>query len=81
MRRLKFDEELRNVPRDAMIGIDDILVKRLRAAVAGRADNDELRALIGSELERFRAAGNFDAEVGSDEWRVVAIRDRKSHGV
>jgi hypothetical protein len=70
-RRLAFDDELRNDPRYAMIGIDDVLVLRLRNAIAGRADNDELEALVGVELERFREAGNFDCRKGSDEWRMI----------
>ena len=32
----------------------------------------ELEELVGSELKRFRKAGNFDAAKGSDEWRIVA---------
>ena len=71
-RRLVFDDELRNDPRYAAVGIDDLLVGRLRNAIAGRADNDELEELVGSELKRFRKAGNFDAAKGSDEWRIVA---------
>ena len=70
--RLRFDEELRNDPRYAQVGIDDQLVSRLREAIAGRASNEELQDLIGNELERFRAAGNLDAPQGSDEWRVIA---------
>lgn len=71
-RRLAFDDELRNDPRYAAIGIDDILVKRLREAIAGRADDAELEALVGAQIERFRASGNLDAKQGSDEWRVIA---------
>jgi len=36
MQRLAFDDELRNDPRFASIGIDDLLVARLREAIAGR---------------------------------------------
>jgi hypothetical protein len=70
--RLAFDDELRNDPRWPSIGIDDLLVQRLRAAVAGRANDDELADLVGPQIERFRAAGNLDAAPGSDEWRVIA---------
>ena len=72
MRRLAFDDELRNDPRYAQVSIDDMLVKRLRDAIAGRASNEELDDLIGFELDRYRVAGNLTAETGSDEWRVVA---------
>jgi len=71
-RRLAFDDELRNDPRYAAIGIDDILVQRLREAIAGRASDEELAALVGAQIERFRASGNLDAAQGSDEWRVMA---------
>lgn len=70
--RLAFDDELRNDRRYASIGLDDLLVSRLRNAVAGRADNEELSSLVGFRVERFRAAGNLFARVGSDEWRVIA---------
>jgi hypothetical protein len=68
-KRLAFDEELRNDPRYAQVSIDDMLVMRLREAIAGRSGNEELQDLIGSEIERFRAVGNLDAQQGSDEWR------------
>lgn len=70
--RLAFDDELRNDPRYASIELDDLLVSRLRNAVAGRADNAELSSLVGYQVERFRAAGNLSAKVGSDEWRMIA---------
>ncbi|WP_439526379.1 DUF6538 domain-containing protein [Roseovarius mucosus] len=72
MRRLAFDDELRNDPRWPAVGIDDLLVQRLRAAIAGNADNAELADLVGTQIDRFRAAGNLDAAHGSDEWRVIA---------
>ena len=70
--RLAFDDELRNDPRYAAVGIDDLLVSRYREAVAGRANDAELGALVGAQIERFRAAGNLDAEPGSPEWREIA---------
>lgn len=75
MQRLAFDDEIRNSPSFAgfgQIGIDDRLVKRLRNAIAGRANDPELAALVGREIERFRAVGNLDAELGSPEWREIA---------
>lgn len=72
MQRLAFDDELRNDPRWPAVGIDDLLVQRLRAAIAGNADNAELADLVGTQIDRFRAAGNIDAATGSDEWRVIA---------
>jgi integrase len=72
MQRLAFDDELRNEQRWPAIGVDDVLVARLRAAVAGRANDNELVDLVGEQLERFRAAGNLDASQGSDEWRIAA---------
>lgn len=71
--RLAFDEELRNDWRYASLGyVDDLLLQRLRNAIAGKANDAELSELVGREIERFRAAGNFDAKPGSDEWRIVA---------
>jgi len=55
-----------------MIEIDDLLVYRLREAIAGRAQTEEPESLVGHEVERFRKAGNFDAPKGSDEWRKIA---------
>lgn len=72
LQRLAFDDLLRNDPRYAQVSSDDMLVKRLREAIAGRASNEELQDLIGNEIERFRAASNLDALQGSDEWRVIA---------
>ncbi len=72
MQRLAFDDELRNDLRYAAVGIDDVLVSRLREAVAGKANDAELGALVGAQIERFRAAGNLDAEPGSLEWREIA---------
>ncbi|MDE4173657.1 integrase [Phaeobacter sp. PT47_59] len=75
MQRLAFDDEIRNSPSFAgfgQIGIDDLLVKRLRDAIAGHANDAELGALVGAQIERFRAAGNLDAETGSPEWREIA---------
>lgn len=72
MQRLAFDELLRNDPRYASVGIDDVLVSRLRDAIAGKAQDEELADLVGPQIERFRAAGNVDAQHGSTEWRVIA---------
>ncbi|MFT5614555.1 MAG: hypothetical protein ACI8Q6_001835 [Granulosicoccus sp.] len=52
--------------------VDELLVERLRIAVAGSAENDELNTLVGAQIKRFQASGNTDAEPGSDEWRFVA---------
>jgi len=72
MQRLAFDDELRNDPRYAAVPVDDLLVQRLRDAIAGKANDAELGALVGAQIERFRAAGNLDAEPGSDAWREIA---------
>lgn len=73
MQRLAFDDELRNDPRYASSGyVDELLVQSLRDAVAGRAADSELEALVGSQIQRFRAAGNLDAKPGSTEWREIA---------
>lgn len=56
MQRLAYDDELRNDPRWPSVGIDDVLVQRLRDALAGRASDAELADLVGLEIKRFRAA-------------------------
>lgn len=72
VQRLNLDDQLRNDPRYAAVGIDDALVGRLREATAGRANDAELGALVGAQIERFRAAGNIDAKPGSAKWREIA---------
>lgn len=71
--RLAYDDVLRNDPRYASSGyVDDLLVGQLRDATAGRADDAELQSLVGAQIERFRNAGNLDAEAGTTEWREIA---------
>src|SRR5690606_6184847 len=70
--RVTFDYQLRNDPRYAAVDVDDLLAQRLRDAMAGKLSDAELSDLIGGRIERFRAAGNLSAEVGSDEWRQIA---------
>jgi integrase len=70
--RLAFDDQLRNDTRYALVGIDDVHVGNLRSAIAGRCSDVELAALVGRQIERFRAAGNLTAELGSDDWRTIA---------
>jgi len=72
MQRLEFDDELRHDSRCASVGIDDLLVFRLREAIAGRASDDELRELVGPQIASIRKAVNLDSKRGSDEWRVIA---------
>lgn len=72
MQRLAFDDELRNDPRWPSVGIYDGLVRQLREAIAGKADDAVLTDLVGAQIERFRAAGNLDAAPGSNAWRVIA---------
>ena len=69
---LALDDVLRNDPRWPSIDVDDLLVQRLRWAIAGKADDAELADLVGARIERFRAAGNLDAAPGSNEWRGIA---------
>ncbi|WP_229582969.1 DUF6538 domain-containing protein [Paracoccus sp. S-4012] len=70
--RLALDEHFRDNPAYAVAGINDTYVAELRAAVAGRASNEELAGLIGREVEWFRAAGNHDAQPGTAAWREIA---------
>lgn len=70
--RLAFDDQLRNDVRHSHGYVDDLLVQRLRDAMAGKLSDEELSSLIGPRIERFRAAGNLTAQPGSDEWRQIA---------
>lgn len=73
MQRLALDEELRSDWRYASFGYpDECKVEGLQRAIAGSADNAELIELVGKQVERYRAAGNLDAEIGSPEWREIA---------
>ena len=69
---MALDDELRNDPRWSGVGIDDLLVERLRKAIAGSANDAELGELVGAQIERFRTSGNLDAAPGSTEWRAIA---------
>ncbi|WP_226341073.1 tyrosine-type recombinase/integrase [Gemmobacter serpentinus] len=70
--RIAFDDELRNDIRHSFGFVDEVLVQRLRDAMAGRLTDADLNALIGERLESFRDAGNLTALPGSDEWRQIA---------
>lgn len=73
VQQLALDEELRGDWRYAAFGYpDERRVEGLQRAIAGSADNAELVELVGKQVERFRAAGNLDAEIGSQEWREIA---------
>lgn len=71
--RLAFDEELRNSDhRYSAIGIDDLLVARLRDGIAGRLTDGELAELVGRRIELYRRLGNTTATFGTDDWRALA---------
>lgn len=71
--RLAFDDELRSRdPRYASVGIDDLLVAKLRDGIAGRLTDGELAELVGNRIERYRRLGNTTATFGSDDWRTLA---------
>ncbi|WP_291644308.1 hypothetical protein [Bosea sp. (in: a-proteobacteria)] len=70
---LAFDDELRNRdPRYASVGIDDLLVAKLRDGMAGRLADGELAELVGERIERYRRLGNTTSILGTDEWRTLA---------
>jgi integrase len=70
--RLDLDEQGRLSRGYAAIGIDDGYVANLRAARAGTLSDIELHDLVGSQIERFRLAGNVTVVPGSREWRRLA---------
>jgi integrase len=71
--RLALDLAYRQAgPTWASIGIDDLYVQELRAALAGRLNDSEIERVVGDILERYRRRGNVVAEPSSPEWREVA---------
>lgn len=71
--RLAFDEELRNSDhRYSAIGIDDMLVARLKDGKAGHLTDGELAELVGRRIELYRRLGNTTATFGTDDWRKLA---------
>ncbi|MDP3600059.1 MAG: tyrosine-type recombinase/integrase [Bosea sp. (in: a-proteobacteria)] len=71
--RLSFDELLRSRDaRYASVGVDDVLVTRLRDGIAGRLTDGELAELVGGRIERYRRLGNTTASFGTDDWRALA---------
>ena len=70
--RLALDDSLRTDQRYSSIYIDDLLVRELREAMAGRLSDDRLEALVGERIERYRHLGNTDVTKGTDDWRAVA---------
>lgn len=73
--QLAFDEELRNTDhRYASFGyVDYGRAEKLRDGIAGRLADSELAALVGNRIERYRQLGNTTAEIGSIEWRALAL--------
>jgi len=49
-------------------------IQRLRQAFLGGVNDEELADLVYAQIERFRAAGNLDASLGSDKWRNRGTR-------
>jgi integrase len=72
-RSLRLDDEIRSHDaRYAGMGVDDVQVARLKAAVAGRADDAELEETVGPWLRQYQANGNVRAQIGTPEWRKAA---------
>ena len=70
--RLVLDNQLRDDPRYASVGVDDLYVQRLRDGMAGKLSDDDLKDLMGARIERFRQSGNLTAQPGGTEWREIA---------
>ena len=71
-RLVALDEAMRGMPGYANVGINDQRVHALRDGIAGAPSNTELSDTIGSQVERYRAAGNHNAKHGTPEWRAIA---------
>lgn len=68
--RLALDELLRNSGQPwASLSIDDGYVASVRAILAGRARDSEIREVFGDVLERYRNRGNVTVESGTPQWR------------
>jgi hypothetical protein len=69
------DAELRKGgPAWANDGLDDQWVTELRTGEAGRLDDEELRSLVGADIEFFREKRWTDIAFGSQAWRALAMR-------
>jgi integrase len=72
--RLGQDEKLRQVDaRYASMTMDDLQVLQLKRGYGGQSTDDELRQLVGDQIDYFRSRGHTDAIFGSKDWRVLAI--------
>ncbi|WP_209425061.1 integrase [Pararhodobacter sp. SW119] len=69
---VKMDDHFRGVPGACDIGVDDLRVRWLRNAMAGKLSDDELQALAGPWVRQFQHLGNTDVVRGSYEWRQLA---------
>jgi integrase len=70
---LAFDDEIRNLSPLGSAGFpDENYVAALKRAVAGAATNDDLSAIVGHILAKFRQRGAMTADFGSPDWREAA---------
>lgn len=72
-RQLDFDAAIRaNDHRYAKFDIDPDEARRFRDGFAGKLSDSELAELVGDRIERIKLAGNTDAVVGTEKWRLLA---------
>lgn len=71
--RLNLDLALRDISNFwAGRSIDEGYVADTRAIAAGRASNEQIDEILGSDLRKYTLRGNIVAAVGSPEWRRIA---------
>lgn len=72
--RLTHDDEARQSgPGYGSISVDDLYAAELRRGYGGQATDNELRNLVGRQIDYFRSRGNTNAEFATLEWRKLAI--------
>lgn len=72
-RQIAFDATIRAQHHHyAQFEVDADEARLFRDGFAGKLSDDELDALVGHRIERFRASGNTDAVKGTPEWRKLA---------
>ncbi len=72
--RLEQDAKGRVIhPSYARLNIDDGYAAMLRVGMAGAASDAELHELVSHRIEYYRKIGNTTAELGTHEWRSLAI--------
>lgn len=72
--RVQQDQGLRIAdPHYASTSVDDLHALQLKRGFGGQATDEELRELVGDQIEYFRSRGNTSAAFGTQDWRKLAM--------